>query len=180
MEQHPRIAKYAMENHNLREENKKLRSLQSVKKAQEIDAQTIAELEKAFSEASATEKSTKGTNMLMFSRSMCLLCFCCVQLSVENVCLDVFLPSSKWYLKTDKTIPLNCIHVGLPAIGNFDLHLVKLIYNLILCPLVAMKTASNINYYWFSCGLLPVSIFVNFNCCCAVQKLTNTFILVKL
>uniref|UniRef100_A0A8C5T672 Kinesin family member 15 n=1 Tax=Malurus cyaneus samueli TaxID=2593467 RepID=A0A8C5T672_9PASS len=57
MEQHPRIAKYAMENHNLREENKKLRSLQSVKKAQEIDAQTIAELEKAFLEASATEKS---------------------------------------------------------------------------------------------------------------------------
>uniref|UniRef100_A0A8U8C3L9 Uncharacterized protein n=1 Tax=Geospiza parvula TaxID=87175 RepID=A0A8U8C3L9_GEOPR len=60
MEQHPRIAKYAMENHNLREENKKLRSLQSVKKAQEIDAQTIAELEKAFLEASATEKSTKA------------------------------------------------------------------------------------------------------------------------
>ncbi|NXU42956.1 KIF15 protein, partial [Drymodes brunneopygia] len=60
MEQHPRIAKYAMENHNLREENKKLRSLQSVKKAQEIDAQTIAGLEKAFLEASATEKSTGG------------------------------------------------------------------------------------------------------------------------
>ncbi|NWY09885.1 KIF15 protein, partial [Aphelocoma coerulescens] len=60
MEQHPRIAKYAMENHNLREENKKLRSLQSVKKAQEIDAQTIAELEKAFLEAAATEKSTGG------------------------------------------------------------------------------------------------------------------------
>ncbi|NXH60441.1 KIF15 protein, partial [Rhabdornis inornatus] len=60
MERHPRIAKYAMENHHLREENKKLRSLQSVKKAQEIDAQTIAELEKAFLEASATEKSTGG------------------------------------------------------------------------------------------------------------------------
>ncbi|NXG32935.1 KIF15 protein, partial [Dromaius novaehollandiae] len=58
MEQHPRIAKYAMENHNLREENKRLRSLQSVKRAQEIDAQTIAELEKAFLEASATEKNT--------------------------------------------------------------------------------------------------------------------------
>nr|XP_030121010.3 kinesin-like protein KIF15 [Taeniopygia guttata] len=63
MEQHPRIAKYAMENHNLREENKKLRSLQSVKKAQEIDAQTIAELEKAFLEASATEKSTGGQRL---------------------------------------------------------------------------------------------------------------------
>ncbi|NXD76985.1 KIF15 protein, partial [Halcyon senegalensis] len=63
MEQHPRIAKYAMENHNLREENKKLRSLQSVKKAEEIDAQTIAELEKAFLEVSATEKNTGGHHL---------------------------------------------------------------------------------------------------------------------
>uniref|UniRef100_A0A8B9SB81 Hyaluronan-mediated motility receptor C-terminal domain-containing protein n=1 Tax=Apteryx owenii TaxID=8824 RepID=A0A8B9SB81_APTOW len=62
IEQHPRIAKYAMENHNLREENKRLRSLQSVKRAQEIDAQTIAELEKAFLEASATEKNTGEGN----------------------------------------------------------------------------------------------------------------------
>lgn len=72
---------------------------------------------------------------------MCLLCFCCVQHSVENVCLDVFLASSKWYLKTDRTILLNCIHADLPARGNFDLHLVKLMYNLILCSLVIMKTA---------------------------------------
>lgn len=64
MEQHPRIAKYAMENHNLREENKRLRSLQSVKKAQEIDAQTVAELEKAFLEASATERNTGGKTKL--------------------------------------------------------------------------------------------------------------------
>ncbi|OXB83254.1 UNVERIFIED_CONTAM: hypothetical protein H355_002006 [Colinus virginianus] len=63
MEQHPRIAKYAMENHNLREENKRLRSLQSVKKAQEVDAQTIAELEKAFLQASATEKNTGGQHV---------------------------------------------------------------------------------------------------------------------
>ncbi|NXU47872.1 KIF15 protein, partial [Turnix velox] len=63
MDQHPRVAKYAMENHNLREENKRLRSLQSVKKAQEIDAQTIAELEKAFLEASATEKNTGGHHL---------------------------------------------------------------------------------------------------------------------
>ncbi|NWV67518.1 KIF15 protein, partial [Malurus elegans] len=70
MEQHPRIAKYAMENHNLREENKKLRSLQSVKKAQEIDAQTIAELEKAFLEASATEKSTGGKSHRLHSTTM--------------------------------------------------------------------------------------------------------------
>uniref|UniRef100_A0A8V0Z5V9 Kinesin family member 15 n=1 Tax=Gallus gallus TaxID=9031 RepID=A0A8V0Z5V9_CHICK len=63
MEQHPRIAKYAMENHNLREENKRLRSLQSVKKAQEVDAQTIAELEKAFLQASSTEKNTGGQHV---------------------------------------------------------------------------------------------------------------------
>ncbi|NXX74475.1 KIF15 protein, partial [Urocolius indicus] len=63
MEQHPRIAKYAMENHNLREENKKLRSLQSVKKAQEIDALTIAELERAFLEASATERNSGGHHL---------------------------------------------------------------------------------------------------------------------
>uniref|UniRef100_A0A8C3SR31 Kinesin family member 15 n=1 Tax=Chelydra serpentina TaxID=8475 RepID=A0A8C3SR31_CHESE len=62
MEQHPRIAKYAMENHSLREENKRLRSLQSVKRAQELDAQTIAELEKAFLEASATEKNNGESN----------------------------------------------------------------------------------------------------------------------
>ncbi|NWS88382.1 KIF15 protein, partial [Toxostoma redivivum] len=70
MERHPRIAKYAMENHHLREENKKLRSLQSVKKAQEIDAQTIAELEKAFLEASATEKSTGGHRLYSTTTSV--------------------------------------------------------------------------------------------------------------
>uniref|UniRef100_A0A8D0H0G5 Kinesin family member 15 n=1 Tax=Sphenodon punctatus TaxID=8508 RepID=A0A8D0H0G5_SPHPU len=56
MEQHPRVAKYAMENHSLREENKRLRSIQSVKRAHEVDAQTVAELEKAFLEASAKEQ----------------------------------------------------------------------------------------------------------------------------
>uniref|UniRef100_A0A8C0J358 Kinesin family member 15 n=1 Tax=Chelonoidis abingdonii TaxID=106734 RepID=A0A8C0J358_CHEAB len=65
VEQHPRIAKYAMENHSLREENKQLRSLQSVKRAQELDAQTIAELEKAFLEASAIEKNNGESNSLV-------------------------------------------------------------------------------------------------------------------
>ncbi|NXY89724.1 KIF15 protein, partial [Alcedo cyanopectus] len=63
VEQHPRIARYAMENHNLREENKKLRSLQSVKKAQELDAQTIAGLERAFLEVSAMDKNTGGHHL---------------------------------------------------------------------------------------------------------------------
>uniref|UniRef100_A0A8I3NUA8 Kinesin family member 15 n=1 Tax=Canis lupus familiaris TaxID=9615 RepID=A0A8I3NUA8_CANLF len=60
IEHHPRVAKYAMENHSLREENRRLRLLEPVKRAQEMDAQTIAVLEKAFSELSGTEKRGKG------------------------------------------------------------------------------------------------------------------------
>ncbi|XP_037704775.1 kinesin-like protein KIF15 [Choloepus didactylus] len=60
IDHHPRVAKYAMENHSLREENRKLRLLEPVKRAQEIDAQTVAKLEKAFSEVSDTEKIDKG------------------------------------------------------------------------------------------------------------------------
>lgn len=75
MEQHPRVAKYAMENHNLREENKRLWSLHSVKKAQEIDAQTIAELEKAFLEASAAEKNTGGKTKL--TKNLNTVNYCC-------------------------------------------------------------------------------------------------------
>ncbi|XP_040209068.1 kinesin-like protein KIF15 isoform X2 [Rana temporaria] len=56
IEHHPRVAKYALENHSLREENKNLRSLQSVKRAQEIDNQKIADLERAFLEASLRAK----------------------------------------------------------------------------------------------------------------------------
>ncbi|XP_071068113.1 kinesin-like protein KIF15 isoform X3 [Dasypus novemcinctus] len=60
VDHHPRVAKYAMENHSLREENRRLRLLEPVKRAQEIDAQTIAKLEKVFSEVSSTEKLNKG------------------------------------------------------------------------------------------------------------------------
>ncbi|XP_064411036.1 kinesin-like protein KIF15 [Latimeria chalumnae] len=60
VEHHPRVAKYAMENHSLREENKRLRSLQPVKRANEIDTKTIAELEKAFLEASAVDRNSGG------------------------------------------------------------------------------------------------------------------------
>nr|XP_060637755.1 kinesin-like protein KIF15 [Anolis sagrei ordinatus] len=60
VEQHPRVAKYAMENHILREENKQLRSLQSVKRAQEMDIQTRAELEKMFFDVSGREDNNKG------------------------------------------------------------------------------------------------------------------------
>ncbi|XP_036074761.1 kinesin-like protein KIF15 isoform X2 [Rousettus aegyptiacus] len=60
IEHHPRVAKYAMENHSLREENRRLRLLEPVKRAHEMDAQTIAMLEKAFFEVSGTEKNDKG------------------------------------------------------------------------------------------------------------------------
>lgn len=65
MEQHPRVAKYAMENHILREENKQLRSLQSVKQVQDMDAQTIEELEKVFLEVSAREHNNRGTSTIL-------------------------------------------------------------------------------------------------------------------
>uniref|UniRef100_A0A8C5K885 Kinesin-like protein KIF15 n=1 Tax=Jaculus jaculus TaxID=51337 RepID=A0A8C5K885_JACJA len=60
VEHHPRVAKYAMENHSLREENRRLRLLEPVKRAQEMDVQSIARLEKAFSEVSGKEKNDKG------------------------------------------------------------------------------------------------------------------------
>ncbi|XP_015864531.1 kinesin-like protein KIF15 isoform X5 [Peromyscus maniculatus bairdii] len=60
VEHHPRVAKYAMENHSLREENRRLKLLEPVKRAHEIDAQSIARLEKAFSEVSSKEKNDKG------------------------------------------------------------------------------------------------------------------------
>uniref|UniRef100_A0AC11CI48 Kinesin family member 15 n=1 Tax=Ovis aries TaxID=9940 RepID=A0AC11CI48_SHEEP len=60
IEHHPRVAKYAMENHSLREENRRLRLLEPVKRAHEMDAQTIAVLEKAFFEVSGTEKNDKS------------------------------------------------------------------------------------------------------------------------
>ncbi|XP_029445555.1 kinesin-like protein KIF15 isoform X2 [Rhinatrema bivittatum] len=60
---HPRVAKYALENHGLREEIKRLQSLQAVKRAEEMDAQTIAVLERAFLEASSTNRSNGGQPM---------------------------------------------------------------------------------------------------------------------
>lgn len=65
IEHHPRVAKYAMENHSLREENRRLRLLEPVKRAHEMDAQTIAILEKAFFEVSGTEKNDKSKTWLL-------------------------------------------------------------------------------------------------------------------
>ncbi|KAM4688248.1 kinesin-like protein KIF15 isoform 2-T2 [Discoglossus pictus] len=63
VEHHPRVAKYASENHSLREEIKRLRSLQELKRAQEINAHMIADLEKAFLEASSAEKNHGAPQM---------------------------------------------------------------------------------------------------------------------
>lgn len=60
IEHHPRVAKYAMASHSLREENRRLRLLEHVKRAEEIDAQTIAVLEEAFSEMTDKEKNEKS------------------------------------------------------------------------------------------------------------------------
>lgn len=60
VEHHPRLAKYAMENHSLREENRRLKLLAPVKRAHELDAQSIARLEQAFSEVSSPETNDKG------------------------------------------------------------------------------------------------------------------------
>lgn len=55
-----------MENHSLREENRRLRLLEPVKRAHEMDAQTIAMLEKAFFEVCGTEKNDKGKKQLLY------------------------------------------------------------------------------------------------------------------
>ncbi|KAM5291962.1 kinesin-like protein KIF15 [Ctenodactylus gundi] len=60
VDHHPQVAKYAVENRSLREENRRLRSLEPVKRARDADAQMVAKLEKAFSEISGTERSGRG------------------------------------------------------------------------------------------------------------------------
>lgn len=51
VEHHPKMTRYAAENYSLREENRQLRSLESLMKAEEVAAQVTAELEKAFQRA---------------------------------------------------------------------------------------------------------------------------------
>ena len=49
------MTRYAAENYSLREENRQLRSLESVMKAEEISAQVAAELEEVFQRAVESE-----------------------------------------------------------------------------------------------------------------------------
>uniref|UniRef100_A0A3Q1F8M0 Kinesin family member 15 n=1 Tax=Acanthochromis polyacanthus TaxID=80966 RepID=A0A3Q1F8M0_9TELE len=56
VEHHPKMTRYAAENYSLREENRLLRSLESVVKAEEVAAQVAAELEDAFQMAVESER----------------------------------------------------------------------------------------------------------------------------
>uniref|UniRef100_A0A8C7RFB4 Kinesin motor domain-containing protein n=1 Tax=Oncorhynchus mykiss TaxID=8022 RepID=A0A8C7RFB4_ONCMY len=57
---HPKMTRYAAENYSLREENRQLRSLESVKRAKEAAGQAAAELEEEFQRALETEWSDGG------------------------------------------------------------------------------------------------------------------------
>ncbi|XP_077411545.1 kinesin-like protein KIF15 [Vanacampus margaritifer] len=57
IEHHPKMTRYAAENYSLREENRQLRSLESMRKAQEDAAQVAQELEGDFQRAMEAEKN---------------------------------------------------------------------------------------------------------------------------
>ncbi|MED6268302.1 hypothetical protein CHARACLAT_020999, partial [Characodon lateralis] len=59
VDHHPKMTRYAAENYSLREENRLLRSLESVLKAEEVSTQVAAELEEAFQRALESEKLTE-------------------------------------------------------------------------------------------------------------------------
>uniref|UniRef100_A0A665WIG0 Kinesin family member 15 n=1 Tax=Echeneis naucrates TaxID=173247 RepID=A0A665WIG0_ECHNA len=56
VDHHPKMTRYAAENFSLRQENRQLRSLESVVKAGELVAQVAAELEEAFETAMESER----------------------------------------------------------------------------------------------------------------------------
>lgn len=60
VEHHPKMTRYAAENFSLREENRQLRSLESLVKAEEVVAQVSAELEEAFQRAVESERLTES------------------------------------------------------------------------------------------------------------------------
>lgn len=60
------MTRYTAENFSLREENRQLRSLESVLKAEEASAQVAAELEEAFQRATETERPTESKIIISF------------------------------------------------------------------------------------------------------------------
>uniref|UniRef100_A0A669F5F7 Kinesin family member 15 n=1 Tax=Oreochromis niloticus TaxID=8128 RepID=A0A669F5F7_ORENI len=63
VEHHPKMTRYAAENYSLREENRQLRSLESVVKAQEVAAQVAVEIEEAFQKAVESERPTETSEV---------------------------------------------------------------------------------------------------------------------
>ncbi|XP_070776383.1 kinesin-like protein KIF15 [Enoplosus armatus] len=59
VEHHPKMTRYAAENFSLREENRQLRSLESVVKAEEAAIQVATELDDTFQRAMETERPTE-------------------------------------------------------------------------------------------------------------------------
>ncbi|KAM9341282.1 kinesin-like protein KIF15 [Symphorus nematophorus] len=59
VEHHPKMTRYAAENFSLRQENRQLRSLESVVNAEEAAATVAAELEETFQRAMETERVTE-------------------------------------------------------------------------------------------------------------------------
>ncbi|XP_075874199.1 kinesin-like protein KIF15 [Nelusetta ayraudi] len=61
VEHHPKMTRYAAENFTLRQENRQLRSLDSVRKAEEAAATTAAELDEMFQKAVESEKGSSNS-----------------------------------------------------------------------------------------------------------------------
>lgn len=62
VEHHPKMTRYAAENFSLRQENRQLRSLESVMKAEEASATVAAELDEMFQRAMEAERLTKTSS----------------------------------------------------------------------------------------------------------------------
>lgn len=62
------MTRYAAENFGLRQENRQLRSLESVVKAEEAAATVAAEVEETFQRAVETERLTEGRIIICFIR----------------------------------------------------------------------------------------------------------------
>lgn len=62
------MTRYAAENFSIREENRHLRSLESVVNAEEAAIQVAAELEEAFQRALETERLSEGKIIISFIR----------------------------------------------------------------------------------------------------------------
>lgn len=63
------MTRYAAENFSLRQENRQLRSLESVVKAEEAVATIAADLDEAFQRAVETERLTESKNRISFVKS---------------------------------------------------------------------------------------------------------------